>query len=244
MIKTSFKESFRLIGRSKPECLAYLAVICLSGALEYALPIWTGVDFPVQDAKPGAAKLAYMLAFTAPGYVFAAWAGAGLVGRISIDALTGAPASMISYANGWFLRNLKGSVVVVAAVFLPIVLMLLLPMALAAVIILAWFLFFVWFAIRISLWGSIMFIDGLGPFAAMRRSYSVSEGHTLSIALLSVPLFVGMLFEIGSGHFVTEGLVSEALLKPLLLGAATLVQIGALAAAYLAIKKTKVTEPS
>lgn len=243
MIKTSFKESFRLMGRSKPECLAYLAIICLSEVLVFALSKWFGVDYPLRDGKPTTARLAYTLAFSTPGYLLSTWAGAGLIGRISMDALTGATGGMTGYANGWFLRNLTGSVAVVTAAFLPLLLMLFVPMPLAIVPILGWFVAVIWLAVRLSLWGSIMFIDGLGPFPAMERSFTVSAGYSFQLFILSLPLLAAMLLDIGARKLTGSSVMSSAILKPLFMGAATMVQMGALAAAYLGIMKTTASEP-
>lgn len=243
MIKISFQESFRLMGRSKPECLAYLVIICLSEVLVFALSKWFGVDYPLREGKPDLTRLAYTLAFSTPGYLISAWAGAGLIGRISMDALTGAPGAMTGYANGWFLRNLTGSLAIVTAAFLPLLLMLVVPMPLAIVPILGWFVAVIWLAVRISLWGSIMFMDGLGPFAAMERSFNVSSGHAPQLLILSLPLLAAMLLDIGARKLTGNSAMSSAILKPLLMGAATLVQMGALAAAYLSIRKTATSDP-
>lgn len=243
MIKTSFKESFRLIGRSKPECLVYLVIICLSEVLVFALSKWFGVDYPLRGGKPDPARLAYTLAFSIPGYLFSAWAGAGLIGRISMDALTGAPGAMTGYANGWFLRNLTGSIAVVTAAFLPLLLMLFVPVPLAIVPILGWFVAVIWLAVRLSLWGCIMFMDGLGPFAAMERSFTVSAGYSFQLLILSLPLLAAMLLDIGARKLTGNSIMSSAILKPLFLGAATLVQMGALAAAYISIRNRPASGP-
>lgn len=243
MIKTSFKESFRLIGRSKPECLAYLAIICLSEVLVLALSKWFGVDYPLRDGKPDTARLAYTLAFSLPGFMLTAWAGAGLIGRISMDALTGDPGAMTGYANGWFWRNLAGSIAVVTTIFLPIMLLLMLPMPFAIVPVLGWFCVVIWLAIRVSLWGSIMFMDGLGPFAAMERSFNVSLGYVGTIVILSLPVLAAAVLGNGAINLAGNVAISAAILKPLLMGAATLVQMGALAAAYNGIRKSMSSEP-
>ena len=238
MIEHSFKEAFRLIGRSKPECAAYLAILCLGEVLMFALSRGFGVDYPLGHGKPDLPRVAYTAAFSIPGYVLSTWAGAGLMGRISMDALTGAPGAMAGYANGWFMRYLKGTLAVVVAAFLPILLLLLVPTPLAIVIMAVWFLAVIWLAVRISMWGSIMFMDGLGPFAAMERSFTVSEGHAIPVAILSLSLPVAMLLGAGAGRLVSSAAISSALIKPLFLGAATLVQMGALATAYVALKKS------
>ena len=243
MIKTSLKESFRLIGRSKLECLAYLGLICLGEALVFALSKWFGVDYPLRGGKADAARMAYTAAFSIPGFLLTAWAGAGLIGRVSMDALTGDPGAMTGYANGWFWRNLAGSLAVVSAIFLPILLLLMLPMPLAIVPVLGWFCVVIWLGIRVSLWGSIMFMDGLGPFAAMERSFSVSSGYAATIVILSLPVFAAALLGIGAVRLAGNSVISAAILKPLLMGAATLVQMGALAAAYLNIRKNMSSEP-
>lgn len=188
MIKNSFKESFRLLGRSKPECLAYLAAICLGEVFVLALSGRVGVEYPMRTAGYDIRKLAYTLALLVPGFVVSSWAGAGLMGRISMDALTGVPGPMLGYANGWFLRYLKGIIVVFAAAFIPFILLLLVPMPLAIVPVIGWFIFIIWAAVRISLWGSIMFMDGLHPlfqrlapqcwFCTQRKSRRIPRRRT------------------------------------------------------------------
>jgi len=237
MIKHSLKEAFRLALRSKTECLAYLFALALSEALVFALCRRFGVDYPLRSSGPEAGRLIYLAAFSAPAVFITAWFGAGLVGRISMDAFKGSPDSMISYANGWFVRNLIGTVLIAAAAFLPAVFVAFLPKDFAAVVMMAWFLFFIWLAIRVSLWPNIMFIEGLGPVAAMQRSYRASEGHVVPLALLSLPLFARVLWEIGPQHLAAENIALVNILKILLIGLATLIQIGALATAYLTIKQ-------
>ncbi len=237
MIKHSLKEAFRLTLRSKTECLAYLFALALSEVLMFALCRRFGVDYPLRSSGPEAGRLIYLVLFSAPALFITAWFGAGLVGRISMDAFKGSSGSMISYANGWFVRNLVGTVIISAAAFLPVVFVSVLPKNFAAVVMLAWFLFFIWLAIRVSLWPNIMFIEGRGPVAAMQRSYRVSGGYVIPLALLSLPLFARILWELGPQHLAAENIVVVNILKNLLIGLATLIQIGALATAYLTLKQ-------
>lgn len=236
MLKHSFKEALRLVMRSKAECLGYLSVFVLSEALVFAACRWTGLNYPLRSPKPSVAELIRLAAFSAPALLITTWLGAGLIGRISMDAFKGSPGSLVSYANGWFIRNLAGTLIITAAAFLPALLFAVLPKDLAAIVILAWFLFFMWLAIRVSLWANIMFIEGLGPVAAMRRSYSVSESYVVPLALLSLPLFVRVAWEMVLPYFPTVNIVLISISKNMFIGLATLIQIGALAAVYLTIK--------
>ena len=237
MIKHSLKEAFRLALRSKTECLVYLFAFVLSETLVFAACRWLGIDYPLRSPKPEASELIRLVVFSTPALLITTWFGAGLVGRISMDAFKGSPDSMVSYANGWSISYLAGTVIIASAAFLPVGVFVVLPQNLAAVVMLAWFLFIIWLAIRASLWANIMFVEGLGPIAAMKQSYRVSEGYVVPLALLSLPLFARMIWELGLPYFAVENIVLASMLKNLFIGLTTLIQIGALATAYLTIKR-------
>ena len=61
--------------------------------------------------------------------------------------------------------------------------------------------------------------------------------------ILSLPLLAAMLLKFGARKLVGNAVMSASILKPLFLGAATLIQMGALAAAYLSIRKNTASEP-
>lgn len=237
MIGHSFKEAFRLIMRSKTECVVYLLAYVLSEALVFAACKWAGIEYPLTNPRPTLSGVIRLAAFSTPALLITAWFGAGLIGRISMDAYKGAPGSMVSYANGWFIRNLGGTLILGAAAFLPAFILMPLPKPLAALGMLVWFLLFIWLAIRISMWSSIMFIEGLGPIAAMGKSFGVSGGYAVPLALLSLPLFVRVIWEMGLPQFPVENIAMISALKNLLIGMATLVQIGALATVYLTLTR-------
>lgn len=237
MIAHFFKEAFRLITRSKTECLVYLLGLIISEALVLAACRRLGVAYPLHSPDPGVAGLIRLVACSAPPVLITSWLGAGLIGRISMDASKGATGTMISYANGWFIRNLIGTLIISAAAFLPAFVLMVLPKTLSAAGILVWFLFFIWLAIRISMWPNIMFIEGLGPIAAMGQSFRKSEGYAIPLALLSLPLFVRVIWEMFLPNFPAGNVFVSGLSKNLLIGAATLVQIGALATVYLTITR-------
>lgn len=236
MIIHSFKEAFRLIMRSKTECLVYLFAFVLSEVLVLAACGWAGIDYPLRSSSPGVPEILRLAAFSAPALLITTWFGAGLVGRISMDAFKGSPDSLVSYANGWFFRNLAGTLVISAAAFLPAFVFMALPKTLAAAGMLVWFLVFIWLAIRVSMWTNIMFMEEVGPIAAMSRSYSVSEGYVVPLALLSLPLFVRVGWEIILPDFPAGSIALINALKNLLIGLATLVQVSAMATVYLTIK--------
>lgn len=242
MIIHSFKEAFRLIMRSKTECLAYVSAFVLSEALVFAACNWAGIDYPLRSPNTGISDLVRLAAFSTPALLVTAWFGAGLIGRVSMDAFKGMPDSMTSYANGWFIRTLAGTLIISAAAFLPAFVLMALPKTMAAAGILAWFLVFIWLAIRVSMWANIMFIEGLGPIAAMGQSYRISAGYLIPLALISLPLFVRVAWEIALPHFPVANIAIVSAVKNLLLGLATLIQIGALATFYLTLKKESGSE--
>lgn len=240
MIKHSFREAYRLIGRSKKETGVYLLSFLLCGAIYILMCRALGLgdayldEYKAIKNSPFKGIIAYL-----PGFIASVWFAAGITGRFVMDSLKGAPESMTHYANNWFSRNLAGEAILTGIIFVPGVISLS-ENKLASVPALAWFVFALWFALRMSLWLNASFTENLGLFKAMKRSYTVSVGNLWGLIVLIVVPFLVLAPVLLLIDKVLPGQPAlRYLLGELLNGIASTVIIGALAAAYLALTSAK-----
>jgi len=240
MIKHSFKEAFRLIGRSRKETGIYLLSLLLCGAIYVALCGALGLgDAYLEEVKsikdsPLRGLIAYL-----PGFIASAWFAAGITGRFVMDAFKGEPDSMTHYANGWFTRNLAAEALFTVIFFIPGVISLS-GNKVAAALALCCLVIAAWFALRLSLWLNASFVENLGVFKAMRRSYAVSVRNMWGLLVLIVLPFLAVApVDVLIGKLLSGRPALGYLLRELMNGLASAVMIAALAAAYISLVSEK-----
>ncbi len=237
MLIHCYKEAFRLIRRFWKEATVLLAASLASEAIFILICLALGISYDYQttyDALKAHQQKALLALL--PGIFIMAWFEAGLVGRIAMDALTGAPESMVYYAKGWFFRNLFGSVLISGGFLLLLILFQAVPKV-GIGLMLGWTCFAVWFMIRITLWQAAMFIEDLPPLEAMRRSYSLTPGSALMLGLiLFVPYLAMSLLLKLAGFIPMFGVLSINMARSVLEGLVTAFALAAFIAAFLKLR--------
>jgi hypothetical protein len=240
MIENSLKEAFRLIGRSRKEVAIYMAASLVCGGISVLMCKVLGIDYTASDSFQNMKTMPIkVLAASIPGGIILAWFEAGLTGRVVFDAFKGELGDMTRYANGWFLRNLaseaifKGiSAIMVVAAFSGNK-----PGALIAGICL---LAVTWLVFRVSLWLNASFVENLGLFQAMKRSYAVSAGNLWRLIILIIaPAFAADILKRLIVKLLPGQTTLVYILKDLTHALSSVVVIGALAAIYVALTATK-----
>ena len=235
MIRYSFTEAFRLISRSRRESALFLAAAALSSVLYILACLALGIGYDHQTTLDAlrVAPLKGALAM-APGGLVMAWFGAGISGRLAMDAFKGAPEPLTTYANGWFMRYLAGSLLLNGGFLAVLLTFNAVPKPEGMGLMAAWSLFCLWLLVRVCLWEAAMFIDGLSPVAAMRRSYSVSRGSALKLGAVVFLLFLllSVVMKL-AGLLPWTGPLSLTVARDVLESGILVVAAGAFAAAYL-----------
>lgn len=234
MLIHCYKEALRLIRRSWKETAVLVAASAASEAVFILICLALGISYDFQTAYDAlkAHRQSALLAML-PGVFIMAWFEAGLAGRIAMDALSGAPESMVHYAKGWFLRNLFASFLVSGGFLLLLVLFSAVPKV-GMGLMLGWTCFAVWLMLRIALWQAAMFIEDLPPVEAMRRSYSLTPGSALLMGLIIiVPYFAMSLLLKLAAMGPLPGMLSQNLAQSVLEGLVTAFTMGAFTAAFL-----------
>jgi hypothetical protein len=238
MIRHSFTEAFRLISRSRRESALFLAAAALSSVLYILACLALGISYDYQTtldsikANPLKGAIAMV-----PGGLVMAWFGAGISGRLAMDAFMAAPETLTAYAKGWFLRYLAGSLLLNGGFLAVLLVFNAVPRPEGMGLMAAWSLFCLWVLVRVCLWEAAMFIDGLSPVAAMRRSYSVSSGSALKLGVIVfLPFLILSVLMKLAGLLPWTGPLSLTVARDVFEGAILVVAAGAFAAAYLKLR--------
>ncbi len=238
MIKHCFKEAFRLISRSRRESALLLGAAAFSSGLYILACLALGISYDFQTTLDAvrANPLKGALAMVPAGLIMA-WFEAGITGRLAMDAATGEPANFSFYAKGWFLRYLAGSLILNGGFLAVLLLFYAVPRPAGLGLMAGWSVFCLWLMVRVCLWAAAMFIDGLPPVAAMRRSYSVSNGSALKLAVVFFLPFVLMsaLLKLAS-LLPGAGPLSLTVARDVLENGVGVITAGAFAAAYLKLR--------
>lgn len=238
MIMHSFREAFRLISRSRRESALFLAAAAASSVLYILACLALGIRYDYQttfDALKGD-QFRALLAML-PGVLLMVWFGAGISGRLAMDALKGAPESLTVYAKGWFLRYLAGVLLLEGSFMAVLLLFSAVPRPVGLGLMAGWSAFYVWLLVRVSLWAAVMFMDALPPLEAMRRSYAVSNGSALALGVIFfLPyLVMSSLMELVS-RLQWARAAYLTVTRDVLGGAVIILTAGAFAAAYLKLR--------
>ncbi|KAF0124886.1 MAG: hypothetical protein FD189_2151 [Elusimicrobia bacterium] len=236
MIFESWKGAFGLMARSRGEAVSYVAATVF-GAWLYILACGAlGVAGPysmnqAMKAEPGLTFIAYL-----PGMLIGAWFGAGLAGRMIMHALGGSAEKMAFYAGKWFGRKLGWDVSFALILFLPVLLLVMMPAGLLLAI--PWMLAALWLGVRFALWLNISVEGDLPLIESLKRSFAVSEGRFFQLLFITaLPMGALRLLH----WLVSKAAPGEAVLfylKFLLEGMAYALIIGAVACFY-----AKITRP-
>lgn len=241
MIRHSFQEAFRLADRAKKESAIYLAS-CLFCALLFILVcMLLGISYDYRNVldvlKGNFFKGTLALV---PGGLVGAWFSAGLSGYIAMDAFTGAPENMTRYAKGWYVRNLAGGALVSGSFLALMYGFYKIAASLNMVLFIGAMISWMWLMIRVTLWLPAMFIEGLGPIAAMKRSFSLSSGKAPVLAVMMFASFLPVwVIEWILGKVMPGQVVLAQVIRALLEGAVTIIITGAFATAYITLKNNK-----
>lgn len=249
-MKNSYGEAYRLIRRSGKEAVFYIAACLVSAGLYVFLCDILGLEGAYTGLTTFKTSPVKSLIATIPEIIVSAWFAAGLTGRLTVDALTGAPEEMTHYAKGWFFRKLISDTIVAGAMWGPLFFLVIIPFA-SPVLALVWLLAAGWLGLRIALWLNISVAENQGLLEAMRSSFDVTAAQALRILLLvGGPLISAVLVAKLIGKVLAGQAAAAYYLKSLLNSAVAVFAMGILAVIYLELKNRdsaaaqKVTEES
>lgn len=182
-MNNSYGEAYKLFRRSGKEAGFYIAACLLSAGLYVLMCEMLGLEGAYTGMASFKASPAKSFIALIPEVIVTAWFAAGLTGRFTMDALTGAPEGMTLYAKGWFFRKLIADSVVAGAMWGPLLLLVIIPFA-SSVLALIWLLAAGWLSLRIALWLNISVAENRGLLEAMRCSFDVTAAQALRILFL------------------------------------------------------------
>lgn len=231
-----YGEAYRLLRRSGKEAGFYIAACLLSAGLYVLLCEILGLEGAYTGMASFKAGPVKSLIALIPEVIVTAWFAAGLAGRLTVDALTGAPEGMARYAKGWFFRKLIADSVVAGALWGPLLLLIIVPFA-GPVVALIWLLVAGWLSLRIALWLNISVVENRGLLEAMRSSYDVTAAQALRILLLAGGPLISAMF---LSRLIIKALPGKVVLayylKSLLNGTAAVFAMAVLAVIYLELR--------
>ena len=235
-MSSSYSEAYRLLGRSGKEAGWFLAACLVSAGLYVLMCGFMGLEGVYAGFPPPKDSLAKSILADLPGSIVTAWFAAGLAGRFTMDALTGAPEGMTRYAKGWFLRKLIVDTVVMGFIWGPLLFLIRMPSH-SALLTLAWMLPACWLSLRISLWLNASVAENLDLFEAIKRSYALTSAQALRIFMLAGAPFIltGILVKLLS-KMLPGQTVLVYYLKSMLNGAAAVFIMGLFTALYVELK--------
>ncbi len=235
-MSNSYSEAYKLLGRSGKEAGFYIAASLVSAGLYTLMCGMLGLEVAYTGVTSfKASPMKSFIALT-PEIIVTAWFAAGLAGRLTMDALTGAPEELTSYAKGWFFRKLIADTVVAGALWGPLLLLVIIPFA-SPVLALVWLLAAGWLGLRIALWLNISVAENRGLLEAMRSSFDLTATQALRILFLAGGPIISTVF---LSKLLGKALAGQAVLvyylKTLLDSSAAVFAMAVLAALYLELK--------
>ena len=231
-----YNEACRLIGRSRRESMCYMTVYLATAGLYILMCRLLGLDgayggVEILKTSPVKGLVAYL-----PGIVVGAWFAAGLAGRYTIDALTGAPEGMACYANGWFLRKLAADSLITGAMWVPV--LFIVPVSFIRVVFAAmWIFAAAWMGLRIAFWLNISIVENLSLIESMKRSYALTRGQALRLLILAgVPRVSVSILSWAIGKVLPGQAALMYYIKAMLEGAAMMFITGVVVALYIELR--------
>jgi hypothetical protein len=233
MIKASFKESWRLIGRSKKEAAFFCAAWLLASVLYPQVCAILGLEGAYSgDAGIKTNKLRGAIAYL-PGIVLTAWVSAGLAGRLVMDALKGEAVSMAAYGNGWFLRKFAWDLFFMLLMSVPLWFLSFGSKLLMALFALVWLAGGIFLAVRSSLWINISVAEKRGLPEAVKLSFALTRGREWTLVFMGLlPMAAGRLLGWSFGELAGGGEAASYYANALFEAPAALAIGGAFAAFY------------
>ncbi len=242
-MKNIYNNAGGLISGSGKEAGIYLAA-CLAAAGLYmltcrALGLVTWNDpYAALKASPVKGFLAFL-----PGMIVTAWFSAGLAGRFTMGALSGAPKEMGFYSKGWFLRKLAAETLLALLMWVPVLLLLFMPFA-GALFCFIWFIAAAWFGLRISLWLNASVAENLSFVDAAHRSFEISKGQVPRFLILgAVPMLAAGLLKWLLGKALPGQAVLLYYSVSVVEGAGAIFVMGIFAALYLELQAAPAAAP-
>ncbi len=244
-MNSSYSKAYKLLGRSGKEAAWFIAAGLVSSGLYVLVCGLIGLEgayagyASFKDSPPLKGLIAGL-----PGDIFTAWFAAGLAGRFTMDALSGAPEGMLHYAKGWFLRKVIADTVVMGLIWGPVMFLIKTPSH-STLLTLCWILGAGWLSLRLPLWLNASVAENLGLFEAMKRSYTITSAQVLRIIILAgAPLILAGILSKLLSKILPGQTVPLYYFKSLLDSAAAAFTMGIFAVLYLELRSgTTATEP-
>lgn len=201
-MRNTYYETYRLFKRSGKEAGFFVAACLVSAGLYVLLCGIIGVEGAYAGYLSLKASPVKSLIADLPGSIVTAWFAAGLAGRFTMDALTGAPEEMTRYAKGWFFRKLIFDSVVMGLIWGPLLFLIRMPFH-STLLTVVWLLGAAWLSLRLSLWLNVSVTENLGLFEALKRSYTITRAQ------------VSRIFILAGAPLISAGILSRVLSKVL-----------------------------
>lgn len=241
-MKNIYRKAFDLISRSAKESWLYL-LACPVTSLLYiltskAMGLPASYDpFSIMKISPIKGLIAFL-----PGVALTSWLAAGLVGRLTSDALKSDTKAMSHYANGWFLRKMIADSLFICVMWMPVLFFVIIPFA-SAVLALVWMVVAAWLGLRISLWLNASIAEDLGLIDAVQRSFNITPGHAPRILILAgIPTLIAFALSWSIHKLLPAQAALHFYLKSLLDGIAAVAMMGIFAAVYVELRSAKSTQ--
>ena len=171
-----YRKTWNLFVKFKTEIIVYAAVCLITSALYLFICGMLGLSNPYVPTELLRTNTMKMLTVYAFGTMINAWFTAGIAGKFTAELLTGAPREIRYYANGWFLQKFTADIIFACAIYTPVLLLSVISLGIYTGFA-VWFVFCVWFCVRLSLWLNASLDGDPGFIAAMKRSFVITRGH-------------------------------------------------------------------
>ena len=245
-MKVYFKESWRLIGRSKKEAAFFAAASVLASLIYPQVCAFLGLEGAYSgDAGIKTQRLLGAAAYL-PGLILTAWFSAGLAGRLVMDAVKGEAGSMALYGNGWFLRKFVWDLFFMLLMWVPVWFLSVGPKLVIGLISFAWLLGGIFLAVRSSLWINISVAENTGLLEALKRSFTMSAGREWTLLFMGlIPVAAGRMLGWAFGKMAGSGEAAAYYANALFEAPASLAVAGAFAAFYVSlVSRTEAAPPA